>query len=203
MAGTATQTIKSVAGCGLGRLFDAFRSFAMPRQRQQPTASARSRDIQCGGLKPGGAAPDFSLPRVGGGECSLSNYAGRRVLLVFMQGGCQASPDVAPELNRLQRSGEVQVLVINHCRPHEAGLWADDVLAAFPVLVPAGRDVADAYEACATPFAFVIDERGRIASSGFIDSPRSLAGVIDAAAFRTLEGQSSRCRLLPRLRRAG
>jgi hypothetical protein len=39
-------------------------------------------------LKPGTPAPDFTLPRVGGGEASLEDFRGRPVLVVFVQPGC-------------------------------------------------------------------------------------------------------------------
>jgi peroxiredoxin Q/BCP len=34
----------------------------------------------------GSPAPDFTLPRVGGGEVSLSSYRGRAVVLAFLRG---------------------------------------------------------------------------------------------------------------------
>ena len=34
----------------------------------------------------GSPAPDFTLPRVGGGELSLSSYRGRPVVLAFLRG---------------------------------------------------------------------------------------------------------------------
>lgn len=34
----------------------------------------------------GTPAPDFTLPRVGGGEVSLSSYRGRPVVLAFLRG---------------------------------------------------------------------------------------------------------------------
>jgi len=34
----------------------------------------------------GSAAPDFTLPRTGGGEVSLSSYRGRPVVLAFLRG---------------------------------------------------------------------------------------------------------------------
>ena len=40
------------------------------------------------GLKPGKPAPEFTLPMVGGGESALKDFAGRPVLLVFVQAGC-------------------------------------------------------------------------------------------------------------------
>ena len=66
------------------------------------------------GLPPGKVAPDFTLPSTAGGEVSLSDFAGRKVLLVFTQSGCSPCHDIAPELNRVQEKGEHQVLVVNH-----------------------------------------------------------------------------------------
>jgi peroxiredoxin Q/BCP len=34
----------------------------------------------------GSTAPDFTLPRSGGGEVSLSSYRGRPVVLAFLRG---------------------------------------------------------------------------------------------------------------------
>ncbi len=34
----------------------------------------------------GSPAPDFTLPRVGGGEVSLSSYRGRPIVLGFLRG---------------------------------------------------------------------------------------------------------------------
>src|SRR3954447_16334744 len=53
-----------------------------------PTKVGRS------GLKPGKRAPDFTLPGLDGAEVSLHDFAGRRVLLVFMQAGCGPCGDI-------------------------------------------------------------------------------------------------------------
>ena len=54
------------------------------------------------GLKPGKTAPDFALPVATGGEVTLSDFVGRKVLLVFTQSGCGPCHRIMPELNRLQ-----------------------------------------------------------------------------------------------------
>ena len=141
-------------------LLGTLRSLGLLQWRLDQLEATRPSKINREGLKPGKTAPDFTLPQVGGGECSLSDFRGRRVFLVFVQAGCQPCHEIAPELNRLQRSGEIQVLVINRADPDEAAEWASDVRADYPVLVQEGLDVSKKYQVFATPFAFVIDEHG-------------------------------------------
>ena len=143
---------------------------------------------ECGGLPPGTRAPEITLPRVGGGTCSLSDYRGERVLLAFVRPGCQRSRDMAPELNRLQRSGALQVLAICGGTRHEAALWADDVLAAFPVLCQSSQDDVMECDVPQTPCRLVIGEHGEIVESGVMGRGRSggwaLRTVATAAGIR-------------------
>src|SRR3954471_12867397 len=87
------------------------------------------------GLKPGKPAPEFTLPKVGGGEASLRDFAGRPVLLVFVQAGCGPCHAIVPDLNKLAGKNELQVVVVNNAEPDIAREWAEDVAAAFPVLI--------------------------------------------------------------------
>jgi peroxiredoxin len=65
--------------------------------------------IRRDGLEPGTAAPDFTLPCVDGGELSLSQFRGRRVLLIFSDPHCSPCDELLPELERLARaSGRVE-----------------------------------------------------------------------------------------------
>jgi peroxiredoxin len=130
-------------------------------------------------LQQGAAAPGFTLPRVGGGGTSLSDYSGRCVLLVFIRTSCQRSHEIARELNRVQRFGETQLLAISLDSPHETALWADEVLATFPVLVDSDHEIVVAYDVPDAPFASVIDAEGRIAGSGFIAKRGTLTSHSD------------------------
>jgi methylamine dehydrogenase accessory protein MauD len=137
------------------------------------------------GLKAGTKAPDFTLPCTSGGEISLHDFAGRKVLLVFTQSGCGPCHDMAPEFNRVQAKGELQVVVINNGEPDNSREWADEIQAQFPILIQAKFSVAKRYEIFATPFAFLIDERGIIASSGIVGSAQYLGYVLTSAGNRT------------------
>jgi len=181
-----------IALIGIGfLLLGTLRSLGLVQWRLDQLEATRPSRINRSGIQPGGTAPDFTLPRVGGGESALSDYTGRRVLLVFVQAGCQPCHEIAPELNRLQRSGELQVLVINRAEAAEAAAWADDVRVEYPVLVQDGLEVSKRYEVFATPFAFVIDEQGRIASSGIVSRRRYLGFVLDAAEKQSADRSSA------------
>ena len=163
-------------------LLGTLRSLGLLQWRIDQLEATRPSKINREGLKSGKTAPDFTLPQVGGGECSLSDYQDRRVFLVFVQAGCQPCHEIAPELNRLERSGELQVLVVNRAEAMDAAEWTDDVGAVFPVLVQDGLDVSKKYQVFATPFAFVIDEQGVVAGSGIVSQRRHIGFVLDAAA---------------------
>ena len=121
--------------------------------------------------KPGKTAPDFALPNATGGEVALRDFAGRKVLLVFTQSGCGPCHRIMPELNRLQAAGEIQVLVVNYGELKATRTWAVEVRARFPVAVQEHYSLSRQYEVFATPFAFLIDEQGVIASKGDHQQP--------------------------------
>jgi peroxiredoxin len=130
------------------------------------------------GLKPGKKAPDFTLPSVAGTEVALSGFAGRKVLLVFVQPGCGPCRLITPELNRLQGNGEVQVVVVSNGDGDATKKWADEVQARFPAVTQERLTLSRRYEAFATPFAFLIDEKGVIRSSGIVNSKQHISFVL-------------------------
>jgi methylamine dehydrogenase accessory protein MauD len=136
------------------------------------------------GLKPGQPAPGFSLPRVGGGQMSLRDFAGRPVLLVFVQAGCGPCHSIVPDLNALARKGEQQVVAVNNAEPEIAREWADDVNAQFPVLIQEHWKVSRSFEVYATPFAFLIDAGGVVRSAGIAGSRQHLGYVLSRAGRR-------------------
>jgi peroxiredoxin len=111
---------------------------------------------------------------------SLHDFAGRKVLLVFTQSGCSPCKAIMPELNRL-RERDLQVLVLNKGKPDETKKWADELGLRFPVLIQDGLDISKKYEAFATPFAFLIDEKGVVASRGIVSSKLQIGYVLSGA----------------------
>jgi methylamine dehydrogenase accessory protein MauD len=133
------------------------------------------------GLRLGKKAPAFTLPSTNGKELALSDYAGRKVLLVFTQSGCSPCKAIVPELNRLAQRGPHHVLVVNNADPDKTRAWAMEVDARFPVLAQENYDISKRFQAFATPFAFLIDEKGIITSKGIAGSKQHLNFVLSGA----------------------
>jgi methylamine dehydrogenase accessory protein MauD len=157
-------------------LLGTLRSLGLLSWRLEQLEATTPRRLGRDGLKPGKKAPDFTLPSADGKEASLHDFAGRKVLLVFTQSGCSPCKAIIPELNRLG-PGE-QVLVINNGDPDATRRWSTEVVARFPVLAQEKFSVSKKYEVYATPFAFLIDEQGVIASKGIITNRQHIRYVL-------------------------
>ena len=136
------------------------------------------------GLAPGKQAPDFTLPSTANGELSLHDFAGRKVLLVFTQSGCGPCHAIMPELNNLQMRGEHQVLVVHAGEREDAADMATEFRACFPIVTQKDWNLSKRYQVFATPFAFVVDEEGKIASKGIAGNSQYLRYVLTGAGNR-------------------
>jgi peroxiredoxin len=136
------------------------------------------------GLMPGAKAPDFTLHLVSGGEISLGDFAGHKLLLVFMQPRCGPCETMTPALNLLHDEGDYQLLVVSNGELEETRAWSAQIRARFPVAVQENFSLSKRYEAFATPFAFVIDEAGVIAAKGIVGSTQYLNFVLSDADQR-------------------
>jgi peroxiredoxin len=121
--------------------------------------------INRNGLKPGTPAPGFRLPRIEGGELALEEYWGKRLLLLFSAPDCGPCNALTPTLERLHRAHpEIEVLMVS--RGDEATVRAkaaQDGLS-FPVVLQREWEISRLYAMFATPIAYLIDEKGVIAS---------------------------------------
>jgi methylamine dehydrogenase accessory protein MauD len=172
-------------------LLGALRSVALLRwQVEQLKATMPSR-VGRSGLRPGKKAPDFRLPSpTGGDDVELQHYAGRKLLLVFMQPGCGPCHGIVPELNRLFDAGEVAVLVIQNGDKETVRKWFNELRPHFPVGLQERHSLSKTYEVFATPFAFLIDERGVIASRGIVSTKQYLGFVLTRAGHDEKPGDS-------------
>ncbi len=109
-------------------LLGVLRSMDLLRwQMEQLQATTPSR-LGRNGLKPGKKAPEFKLPTAVGPEIALSDFAGRKVFLVFVQSGCGPCGAVVPDLNQMCHEGKYAVLVVNNGDRDKVREWVD----AFP-----------------------------------------------------------------------
>jgi methylamine dehydrogenase accessory protein MauD len=161
-------------------LLGALRALGVQGWRLQQLEATTPSRVGRNGLKPGKTAPDFALPDATGGEVALRNFAGRKVLLVFTQSGCGPCHRIMPELNRLQSTGEVQVVVVNNGEMEPTRTWAVKARARFPVAVQEHYSLSRRYEIFATPFAFLIDERTVIAAKGIINNRQHIGYILES-----------------------
>jgi peroxiredoxin len=131
------------------------------REGRQPPSQTRS--AQRAGLQIGTLAPPFSLPDAEGDARALSEFAGRRLVLIFFNATCGYCAQMAPRLGDLPEGAPGVVLVSRG----DAGLhrrWAEEHHWRCKVLFDQDWNLANAYLVTGTPMGYLIDESGRIAS---------------------------------------
>ena len=161
-------------------LLGALRALALVRWHVEQLEATTPSRVGRSGLRAGAKAPDFTLPTTSGGEVSLQRYADRKLVLVFMQPGCEPCHGIVPELNRLHDAGEFQVLVIHNGHTEAVREWIKQNAPRFSVAVQDYFGLSKRYEAFATPFAFLINERGVISSRGIVSTKQFLGFVLAA-----------------------
>lgn len=132
--------------------------------------------INRNGLPAGTRAPVFRLPRIDGGELSLEDYRGQRVLLVFSDPACSPCNELTPKLERLHRQSlDLEVLMIsrrdraaNQAKVAEHGV-------TFPVVLQHHWEISRDYGMFATPIGYLIDEQGIIAKDVAVGAEAILA----------------------------
>jgi peroxiredoxin len=116
------------------------------------------------GLPAGTPAPDFALPLLHGGDLSLSEYRGRKVLLVFSDPNCGPCDQLAPQLEqRARRTPGVQVLMVSKGELEANRAKAAQHGLTFPIVLQRQWEVSKEYAKFATPIGYLIDEEGIIA----------------------------------------
>ncbi len=119
-------------------------------------------------LKEGSAAPDFTLPVLGGGEASLSALKGKVVVVNFWATWCPPCLVEMPVLNELYAAYRDQGVEVLGLSLDEEGLsitkpFVEKLGVAYPI-VEADRKTYQAYGNILTiPHTFVIDRAGNVA----------------------------------------
>jgi peroxiredoxin len=123
---------------------------------------ARSK-IKRDGLKAGTQAPDFRLPRLDGGELSLTELRGHRLLLVFSSPHCGPCNTLGPQLEKFHREHkELKVVMVSRGEPKENRAKVKEHGLTFPVVLQQQWEISRLYAMFATPMAYLIEEAGVI-----------------------------------------
>ena len=132
----------------------------------------------------GTAAPDFSLPDVEGKTVALSDFQGRKGLLViFMCNHCPYVKHVAPELARLAKDYQSKEIAIVGISSNDVAGYPDDSPEkmkeeaeaqgyTFPYLYDESQEVAHAYRAACTPDFYLFDGEHKLVYRGQLDDSR-------------------------------
>lgn len=152
----------------------------VPQAKQPQELSLAKSRINRNGLPRGSAAPAFSLPRADGkGVVSLSDYAGRPMLLVF------ASPECGPcdmAMSRLARlppeAVGPNVVVVGRGTPEANLAKVREHQPPFPVVLQEGWEVSRAYGTFTLPSACLVDAAGKV-SSDLVVGPDAIVAMAE------------------------
>lgn len=156
-------------------------------------------------LAVGQPAPAFSLPSVDGGSVALADYAGKTVVLEWINPNCPVSERHARAKTMVttwDEHADVVWLAINstsrshgdYIAPAEHKAYQEKMGIDYPVLYDSSGEIGRAYGAKTTPHMYVVDPAGKIAYMGAIDDdPRSKGAsvnYVDAALDALKSGKS-------------
>jgi peroxiredoxin len=132
----------------------------------------------------GTQAPDFQLINIDGKLVSLSDFRGKKALVViFMCNHCPYVKHVAPELARVSSEYMAKGVGFVGISSNDSDAYPDDGPEAmkaeaasqgysFPYLFDADQSVAIAYNAACTPDIFVFDANHQLVYRGQLDDSR-------------------------------
>jgi peroxiredoxin len=125
-------------------------------------------------LQAGSRVPEFTAATVSEGRVSLSDLTGASSMIAFFSVGCPPCRVQLPEFTRYARSfpgGATQVLAVVFSPEGEGDEKADDYVrelagVATVVVEPMGGPTTQAFSVSGYPTIYVLDERGRVVTSG-------------------------------------
>jgi len=115
------------------------------------------------------AAPEFTAPRVGGGEIRLGDERGKIVFLNFWATWCPPCKEEMPSMERLYRRFKarkftVLAISIDASNGGRVAAFASDLGLTFPIGLDPRLEIANRYSLRGLPVSFLIDPSGRIAA---------------------------------------
>lgn len=132
---------------------------------KKPDPSLARSKLKRDGLKAGAVAPEFTLPDIDGGEVSLADFRGKRVLLVFSDVNCGPCETLAPQLQKIHiERRDVQVLVVSRRDVEANRAKAESLGLTYPIVMQKQWEISLKYGMFATPIGYLIDEQGVLLS---------------------------------------
>jgi peroxiredoxin Q/BCP len=132
-------------------------------------------------LEAGARAPEFTLPRLDGGETSLAEIAaGGPALLAFFKISCPVCQLAFPFLQRLHQPGKLPVYGISQNKAADTRDFARRYGVTFPLLLDleeTGFPVSNAYGLTNVPTLFLIERDGAIARTIHGWNKQQMAGL--------------------------
>ncbi len=147
---------------------------AVPGEGSQAAVGAKGTPVEDSGEPAVRIAPDFTLPRIGGGEISLADTSGMVRLVEFWATWCPPCREEIPMLNELQQKYRSRGFVILAISSESASV-IEEFLFEHPVIytnLVGTEDLEQEYGAVGLPTGFLIDGEGRVAEVYFGAKPR-------------------------------
>jgi cytochrome c biogenesis protein CcmG/thiol:disulfide interchange protein DsbE len=117
----------------------------------------------------GDDAPDFTLPLLGGGETTLSDYRGKVVLINIWATWCEPCREEMPYIenqyqNLKDRPFEILAISEDKRGEEDVGPFVQEFGLSFPILLDENKDIGELYQTSKFPESFIIDKDGIIVS---------------------------------------
>lgn len=142
------------------------------------------------GLERGTKAPDFEAVDVATKRpLQLSQFRGKRLVLVFLTPSCLACRDLVPHLNQVAHDyqGKIEMLAVCYGAGSTCAEFAGRFKLRITCLADQTNTVAGLYRISATLFAFLIDESGTIRIRGVVNSWPQLEALLSEEG--TVQGE--------------
>ena len=160
---------------------------AIEKRIGQPAGAAPQRRSA---LPAGSAAPEFELPDLAGVRRSLSEFRGRRVLLVFFSPRCGHCLKMIPNLTALPPEGgdgwPVPLLVSTGDADENRRLVEEHGIRCRFLLQEKMEVASEKYDVYGTPMGYLIDEEGKIVGEAGVGAD-ALVGLAVAARATAAE----------------
>ncbi len=134
------------------------------------------------GLKAGTPAPEFRLPSLDGREIALSDYRGKRLVMVFSDPHCGPCQQAATALQARYRTvHNTQILMVSRGARADNLAKVSELGLTFPLVLQKQWEISRLYGMFATPIGYLIDERGVICRDVAVGAEAILALYSDAS----------------------